>query len=270
MAHWAMVMVIRVWLLVVVLGGASVSAPGTAAEATPQATPEPAVRWEQYDVTLDVGRDGAIAVTESQVVAFRDTLRKGFATIPLREGERIDDVQVSVGVGAKSEPAMLRYVPPSSYREDVGTFTVTERTGVVKVDYVFEPTRSGDDAEDNTRVIVLEYTFLGAVRDVASTQGAQQEIWWVAISADVTAVAPVRQASVSISLPEAVPIGEATADPAWDETDGQVFTWRAAALGAGDALVIRLRFPALSGAATPAARLDPARMPSLGAFEMRY
>jgi hypothetical protein len=261
-------------MALVVLGGALAVVPRAVAEATPgsvfEATPEAAVRWERYDVTLDVGPDGAIAVTEAQVVAFRGTFGKGFANIPLREGERIDDVRLSVGVGANSTPEPLRQVPVDRYREDVGTFTFAERQDVVEIDYAFEPTRQGDDAGANTRLIVLRYTIHGAIRAVGTAGAPQQEIWWTAISADVTTLAPVRQASVSISLPEAVPIGEASAEPTWDEADGQVFTWRAATLGSGDALEVRLRFPAIIGEATPAARIDPARMPGPGASEMRY
>jgi hypothetical protein len=269
MARWALMAVIRVWLIVVVLGGAVIVAPSVAAEATPQATPEPAVRWASYDVALDVG-DGAIDVTETQVVVFRGAFRTGFATIPLREGDRIDAVHVGVGIGAGGAPVAFRHVPADRYREAAGTYTLNERAGEVEIDYAFEPTGIANDADANTRVIVLEYTMRGAIREVEGSGERLQEIWWTAISTDVTSIAPVARASVSIALPEPVTVDDVAAEPSWDETDGQVFTWRSANLGPGDALEVRLRFPALSGSATPAARVDPARIPGLRASEMRY
>jgi len=91
-------------------------------------------------------------------------------------------------------------------------------------------------------------------------EGAErtEQIWWHAISTDVTDLVPVLRASVTISLPSAVPLdqvmlGADTPGPAEMHTqDGKTWNWEAPELAEGDDFVARMQFPAVTSAAIPA------------------
>jgi hypothetical protein len=208
-----------------------------------------AVVWDRYDVTIDVRSDGSMHVTEHQEISFSGTYSSGFAFIPLGNIEDIDNVTVSVANSLSDTPQALDYERPTRYDEETGTYTYQEQSGEMAIDYAFEPT-SWSAVE--TRVVVLEYDVIGGVRVYEDLDPANQQVWWYAIPADVTEIAPVRQSTVTINLPEAVPVEQTVAFPDSPETDGQSFTWQMSDLEAGDEFEVSLQFPPITEAQVPA------------------
>src|SRR5690606_39274738 len=97
-----------------------------------------------------------------------------------------------------------------------------------------------ESASDETRIFVLEYDVRGALRvyDDPDPSLANQQIWWTAIGPEVTDVGQVREATVTVHLPRAVPLADtviATNDdlgnPEKYTTDGQTWTWSVKNLG---------------------------------------
>src|SRR5690606_40940597 len=126
-------------------------------------------------------------------------------------------------------------------REEPGTYTVTTTRGRVEIDYAFEPTSAVASAEDNTRVIILEYDVAGAIRVYEDLEPANQQVRWIAISSEVTDVAPIRSSTVTITLPEPVDPAQTVAAPEGVETDGQVFTWTRQNMDQGDRFEVNLQ-----------------------------
>ncbi|MGB3306592.1 MAG: DUF2207 domain-containing protein, partial [Thermomicrobiales bacterium] len=202
------------------------------------------VTWKQYDVTIDVQQSGNLHVTERQVVRFDGRFTKGFATIPLVNLDSIDNVRVSLANTANSAPISAEFVSPRDFDQEPGTFTYSKSGGELEVNYGFKPTSYGG-SED--RLIVLEYDVIGALRVYTDIDPANQQLWWTAISSDVTDIAPIEAASVTVNLPKSV--GETfVASPASPQTDGQSFTWTKHDLGQGDDFEIRLQFPPITAA----------------------
>jgi uncharacterized protein (TIGR04222 family) len=207
---------------------------GTAAAQDP-------VVWEQYDVSLDVREDGSIHVTEDQVIRFNGTYRFGFADIPLDRIEDLSNVEITVD----GQPA--EYVSPDSFsRDDPGTFTAQTNFDVMNIDYAFTPTSYGDEVS-----VVLEYDVDGAIRVYEDEEVPNQQLWWIAISDLVTDVAPIEEATVSITLPEPVPAEQVVYIPDNPQTDGQTWTWTKTDMGQGDSFEVRLQFPPITGATVP-------------------
>lgn len=210
------------------------------------------VVWESYNVDMVVDDDGTVHVTETQVVEFDGRFSTGFAVIPLSGLEGIDNLEVSVGTGAESTPEPSEYLSRSSYDEDPGTYTYTQSSQNLELDYAFSPTERSGGTDENTRVIVLEYDVEGVIRVYENLDPANQQLRWIAIASDVTDVAPIRNASVSITLPEAVDPAETVAMPEGVETDGTTFTWTRQNLGVGDEFQVNLQFPPVTAAQVPA------------------
>ena len=234
-----------------------------AAQVTAQGTSD--VRWDTYNVSLDVTDDGWVHVTEYQVVEFNGLFRKGFADIPLAQIDDIDNIQVSIGNGAGSRPESARYLSRSAYDEEPGTYTYAVGSGLLEVDYAFEPTSYGGGTADNTRIITLEYDVRGVVRVYNDVDPANQQLRWVAISSDVTDIAPIDRSEVTITLPEAVPVDQTVARPEGVETDGRMFIWTQSNLGEGDEFEVNLQFPPITSAQTPSwqERFDEERQAAL-------
>ena len=210
------------------------------------------VRWTSYNVDLTVADDGTVHVREYQVIQFDGQFRKGFANIPLSHIDDIGNIQVSLASGAGGTPTPATHVSPSAYTQQTGTYTYAERSGMMEIDYAFEPTSYGAAADQNTRIVVLDYDVKGVIRVYSDVEPANQQLWWTAISSDVTEVAPIDGARVTITLPEAVPVDQTVARPENPETDGKTFTWTKSNLGAGDDFEVRLQFPPITHTQTPA------------------
>jgi len=107
---------------------------------------------------------------------------------------------------------------------------------------------------------VLEYDAIGAIRVYEDDQQPPQrweQIWWTAISEDVTAVGDVLASTVTIELPEAADLSlaqvgeDADEDPAEHTADGRVWTWSEQNLSEGDDFIVRLEVPAQTEAVAP-------------------
>lgn len=236
------------WLLaIVLLSMVSLTALLPSYPALAQADDDSVV-WTDYDVAIDVREDGTMHITERQVVEFDGYFSNGFANIPLNRVEEIENVSVAVANDANGDPQPLDYLSPRRYDEDAGTFTYSEQSGELVIDYGFEST----SLDDNVRLIVLEYDVLGGIRVYEDLEPANQQVWWIAISEEVTSIAPVESASVTLTLPEAVPADQTIAFPEDVQVNGNTYTWEAEDLGQGEELNVRLQFPPITAATEPA------------------
>jgi hypothetical protein len=203
------------------------------------AQPWPVI-WQVYDVSLDVRADGTIHVTEDQIVQFNGNYNTGFADIPLDRVDQIDAITMSI------EGTPLQHVEPTAYREQALTYTHRNTGGMLEIDYAFPPTSPGEAMH-----IVLQYNVRGAIR-VNDQPVPSQEIWWTAISEQITQVGPVRAAAVSVTLPEMVPLEEIVASPPEPGIEGREYRWQRQDLEAGDRFEVRMQFPPITEASTPA------------------
>ncbi len=208
-----------------------------------------AVVWDRYDVTLDVRSDGTMHVTEYQEISFYGRYSSGFAYIPLSNVEDLENVSVSVADDPSATPVALDYVRGSRYDADAGTYTYDAEAGELAVDYAFEPTSSN---EVSTRVVVLEYDVIGGLRVYEDLDPANQQVWWYAISRDVTDVAPVRESTVTINLSEDVPADQLVAFPENPDVSGNTISWQRSDLEEGDEFEVSLQFPPITSAQEPA------------------
>lgn len=223
-------------------------------EAAAQSTKS--VTWNRYDVTIQVRTDGSYHVVERQEIAFHGgPFTIGFATIPLT---RIDDIPVeSIAIQEETASGRTDYtlMPRQSWDERPGTFSVASGSAELLIEWAF-PTTS-----DATRTFYLSYDVHGALRvyEYDDPNQSNQQIWWTAISREVTDVAPVRQASVTIMLPRPVPldapqlrVGESGKERPEDHTTGgQTWRWERSNLGPGDEFTVRLQVPPVANAQPP-------------------
>jgi hypothetical protein len=207
------------------------------------------VVWDRFDVTIDVRSDGSMHVTEYQVITFDGQFSAGFAYIPMTRISEIENVTVSVANSMNESPRPLDFVSNSRYGDEVGTYTYAFSSGQLVLDYAFEPTSwSGSES----RVVVIEYDVLGGIRVYEDLDPANQQVWWYAISRDVTDIAPVEESTVTINLPEAVPAADLVAFPESPTIDGATVTWTRENLGEGDEFEVSLQFPPITDAEVPA------------------
>lgn len=210
-----------------------------------------AVVWDQYDVTIDVRSDGTMRITEYQVIEFSGQFSSGFVYIPLSNVESIENVTISVANSTSGAPSELDFISPSRYDADTGTYTYQAGSGELAIDYAFDPTSwSGTE----TRVVVLEYEVVGGIRVYEDLDPANQQVWWYAISQDVTDIAPIRESTVTINLPEDVPVEELVWFP--DDPEPEItlnsVTWHRSNLSEGDEFEVSLQFPPITDAEVPA------------------
>lgn len=217
------------------------------------------VVWQQFDVHHDVRSDGTVHVVEDQIIEFYGSFSYGFADIPFDNVEDIGNFSVTID----GEPA--RFVEPAAYREDPGTFTYRVTSAMVNLDYAFPRTSYGDE-----RHVVLEYDLYGALRVYEDLEPANQQLWRVPITRDVTSVAPIESSTVSITLPEEVSEADIVAFPESPEIDGRTFSWTRTDLGEGDTFEVRLQFPPITQATVPSwQELDDQRRQEQEAREER-
>jgi uncharacterized membrane protein len=215
------------------------------------AATEKSVVWNRYDVTLDLRGDGSFHVTERQEIDFiGGPFTGGFADIPLGHIDAIQNLVVSEETDSAVQA--LTYVPWDEYEGDPGTYSATTTSSEVSVRYGFSRT------SNESRVFILEYDVVGALRVYLENDPPNQQIWWTAIGSEVTEVAPVRDATMTIMLPTAISdlsqtivAGPGGTEPAAHTTDGQTWTWEATDLSDGDSLEVRLQFPPIVNAAEP-------------------
>ncbi|MGI8963086.1 MAG: DUF2207 family protein, partial [Thermomicrobiales bacterium] len=207
------------------------------------------VTWDRFDVTLDVRSDGTIHVTEHQQITFDGQFSSGFAYIPLSNVEEIANVSVSVANDVSDTPEQLDYVRSSAYDAETGTFSYWNESGELAIDYAFEPTSSRGAS---TRVVILEYDVIGGLRVYEDLDPANQQVWWYPITSDVTEIGPVVESTVTVNLPEAVPLDQTVAFPDNPESDGATFTWQRSNMDAGDEFEVSLQFPPITSAEPPA------------------
>lgn len=207
------------------------------------------VVWDRYDVAIDVRSDGTIHVTETQVVQFDGRFSTGFAVIPLARVDDITNVTVAIGTGAGAEPEPARQV--SRATEEPGTYRVSQSRTDLEIDYAYPPTGSVASTAENTRTIVLDYDVIGGLRVYNNEDPANQQLRWIAIASDVTDLAPIRNASVTVTLPETVPPDEMVMQPEAASNDGRTVTWTRTNLNAGDELQVNLQFPPITSATAP-------------------
>lgn len=202
------------------------------------------VTWKRYDVNIDVQANGDLHVTERQIVRFEGRFSTGFANIPLTNLNAIDNVKVAIGDTSNSPATPAEYLRPSRYGKDPGTYTYAQSGSALEIDYAFDPT---SDSGSEDRLIVLDYDVIGALRVYTNLDPPNQQLWWTAISSDVTDIAPIQASTVTVKLPKSV--GETyVASPAGLQTNGQTFTWNKTNLTQGDDFGIRLQFPPVTTA----------------------
>jgi hypothetical protein len=209
------------------------------------------VTWTNYDVTLTLKQDGSYHVAEHQTIDFTGgPFTAGTATIPLARIDDIENVKVSeISNGAASA---YRLVPWNRYNESENTFSWTSESSQIEIGWGF-PSVSYDSRE-----FLLEYDVIGALRVYPDATPPNQQIWWTAIGSDVTDIADVDNASMTIVLPEAVSLADAVVDgpgsitPSDHTTDGKTWTWTASDLHKGDSFEVRLQVPPIVNATAPA------------------
>lgn len=229
------------WLAIVLL---FLAIAGTMA--TPAAAQDSSdeVEWSQYDVAIDVLEDGTMHVTETQQIEFNGSgYQNGFADIPLTNTDGITNVQVSE-IESDGTVVPFEQVDRASLVES-DTYRVSSNDSTLSIDYRFPV------ASYETRTFVLEYDVIDGIRVYTNLDPPNEQIWWIAIATETTDAAPVRNATVTITLPEAVPLDQTQiqaangdlGNPSDYSSDGKTFTWNASDLSDGDSLEVRLQFP---------------------------
>jgi uncharacterized membrane protein YgcG len=209
------------------------------------------VVWQNYDVTISVRKDGTLHIVERQVVEFGFSYySSGYADIPMGRVDAIENVKVSEVRNGKTIP--FEEASCCSGYVDENEYVWGLNGGYTSIEYGFER------AHDETRTFILEYDVIGAVRVYDENVPPNQQIWWTAIGTEVTEVAPVLNASVTLILPEAVNLDETVLtdneikQESSDYTkDGKTWTWPPRAMEEGDSFIVRLQIPPILAATEP-------------------
>jgi hypothetical protein len=98
----------------------------------------------------------------------------------------------------------------------------------------------------------VEYDVDGAIQSYPDEPEPWQELQWAAISRDVTDIANVQDASVTVNFPEDVAEDQIDTDIPPTRVGTSSVTWSESFLTEGDALDIWLTFPPISSAEAPA------------------
>lgn len=230
---------------------------------------DPGVVWDRYDVTIDVLKDGTLHVTEAQDVTFDGRFSTGTVEIPMQRIESIDHVAVSVEEGRlldndtpwldttvdepQGEIRPATQVDWDAYTRDPGTFRARQEGDLFVIHYAFDPTTYWweTEATTSTRTLVVEYDAHGVIRDYPDAAEPWQQFHWMAISDEVTAIAPVRSASVTVNLPEPVDAADLVVAPTADEQSPTKVTWTRAGMGEGDSFDVQAAFPAITDTTAP-------------------
>ena len=218
-----------------------------AAVRAPDALAARSVEWAQFDVGIKLLSDGKLSVTETQVIDFEEgPFTAGSRNIPLGKVDGISNVLVSEIVGSQKLP----YLEVDSFDREPGTYSVATTSSEMLINWGFSPTT------DASRTFEITYLVEGAVRNYPNEDPPNQQIWWTAISSELTETAPVLESTTSITLtqpvdPAQVVVGTENLNIEPTTTDNQTWTWYATDLENGDDLTVRIQFPPLVNVATP-------------------
>lgn len=210
------------------------------------------VEWKRFDVALTVRQDGMVHVAETQEIAFTGgSFSKGFADVPLGQVDGISGVKVSeiAPDGTVTPYTLVDQDVPTSPK----TYTFGRNGAAVSIDYQFDSVRNA------TRTFLIEYDVAGAIRVYPDLTPPNEQLWWVAIASETTETAPIDASTVTITLPEAVPLDQVVVlnpdgtvgNPSDYSTDGKTFTWHASNLTNGQQFEVRLQFPMILDIAPP-------------------
>ena len=230
----AVLAVLMVWQLV-----SSLHAPAVLAERS--------VEWNQFDVGIKLLTDGKLSITETQVIDFQDgPFTAGSRDIPLGKVDGISNVQVAEISGNQKTP----FQEVDRFDREPGTYSVTRSASELVINWGFSPTT------DATRTFEITYLVEGGVRNYPDETPPNQQIWWTAISSDLTNTAPVNESTTSITLPSAVDpadvvVGTENLPIEPTTSDNKTWTWKATDLRGGDDLTVRIQFPPMVNIATP-------------------
>lgn len=225
------------------------------------------ITWETYDITIDVRGDGSLHITEYQEIEFDGNYSAGFVEIPMERIESIDNVTVTLERGVptdfesgnyllddepEGEQEQARQVAWDAYNDRPNTFRARQEGSLYLIDYAFDPvSRYGLDSSNNTRTVIIEYDAHGVIRDYPDVAEPWQQFHWMAISDEVTAIAPITQASVTVNLPETVAGEDLVVAPGPTSNNGQTITWTKARMDEGDSFDVQAAFPAITDATAP-------------------
>lgn len=213
----------------------------------PEALAAKSVEWSEFDVGITLLSDGRLAISEYQVIDFEGgPFTAGSRNIPIGKVDGISDVRVSEIVDGQKLP----YAQVGSFNREPGTFTVNQTSSEMLINWGFSSTT------DASRTFEITYLVEGAVRNYPNEDPANQQIWWTAISSELTETAPVLESTTTITLPQPVDPADVVAgtenlpiEPT--TTDDQTWTWYATDLRNGEDLTVRIQFPPMVDVATP-------------------
>ena len=244
-------------LLIAVLLVASIAG-SSAQEATPvgaaaSATPtERSFVWDRIDVTVELREDNSLHVTERGRVDFHGgPFRSGYREIPWSTIEQMRNISVGEVIASNVQP--YQYVSPHDFsNKEPKTYTHQIIGPMMRIDWSFSP------ATNQARTFELAFDAYGALQSYPdAAHPYYQQIRWIAVGSELTESAPVKEASMTIVLPQPVdPDKTFVQGPGGDlpedhTKDGKTWTWRDSTLGKGDALEVRLQFEPLVKANEP-------------------
>ena len=150
-------------------------------ETTAQA--DRSLRYERFDVDVQLLSDATYVVVERQQISFQGTFRSGFREIPL---DRVSSI-TEVALGEPGRPYRSGFNQP-------GSFAASRSEGQLRIDWWFE------DTTDAVRTFELRYRVSGGLRVYSDFD----QLSWLAIPASLKA--DVGEASVAVHLPASVPL----------------------------------------------------------------
>ncbi len=187
------------------------------------------LRWARYDVTIDNVDTSAnrYNVTESYVLDIETgPYSFGFAEIPLKRTENIDNVTVT-DAGTALTPGCI---------DVAGYYCVINDGKWLSIKYFFRSqAQSGQ-----TRTIDIRYTVYGGLRSYEDGD----QLYWVAIPGD--RAFPIDEALVTVNMPDGTPIDKTASYPdTWKEdVQGSTITWKSpGVMEKGDELEVRVQYP---------------------------
>lgn len=225
------------------------------------------ITWETYDITIDVREDGSMHITEYQEIEFDGNYSSGFVEIPMERIEAIDNVSVTLERGVpgdtdigsyqlddEPEGALEEAEPVSwgAFDDSPNTFRARQEGQLFLIDYAFDPvSRWSLDYTNDTRTVIIEYDVYGVIRDYPDVAEPWQQFHWQAISDEVTEIAPIEHASVTVNLPESIAAEDLVVAPVAESNDGRTITWTRTGMDEGDSFDVQAAFPTITEATAP-------------------
>lgn len=149
--------------------------------------------YTNFDVNLTVLDDGSFRIVETQTVGFTDgPFTQGHRTIPLARMSGVENIAVSEIVDGD----IVRFSESDSGEYD--TFEVIRSSTEVEIRWTFPP------ASDETRVFVVEYELVGALRYYPDADPPNQQVWYVPVGSALSSETPIQSGSITIDYPDTV------------------------------------------------------------------